>query len=103
MAVLWRTRDRFGREVVLTDAGMTHILQRRPDMEGTETSIRETVEAAERVNRDALHPDRECHYRRISEHRFLKVVVGYDAAERGTVITAYPVPYAKRGEQQRWP
>lgn len=103
MADVWRTRDRFGRDVTLTDAGMAHIVRRRPDMVGSQAAIKETVEAPERVMRDALHPDRECHYRRISDRRLLKVVIGYGAEGHGTVITAYPAPHVKRGEQQRWP
>jgi hypothetical protein len=39
----------------------------------------------------------------VSDRRYLKVVTGYGAGGHGTVITAYPAPHVKRGEQQRWP
>jgi len=103
MADLWRTRDRFGREVVLTEADWAHILGRRPRMIGQEAEVRLAVERADRVVHDADHADRENHYWRVSRRTFLKVVVAYDAAEIGVVITAHPSHKPKQREQQRWP
>jgi hypothetical protein len=103
MADIWRTRDRFGREVVLTEAGMEHILERRPRMAGRERDIRAVLEDPKQVNRDAQHPDRECFYGGRGDGPYLKVVVAYRADDFGLVITAYPAQYVKRGEPQLWP
>ena len=103
MAEVWRTRDRLGREVVLTEAGWAHILQRRPRMVGMEGDVRLAVEMADTVVNDADYGDRENHYRRISRRTFMKVVVAYDGAGSGVVITAHPTHGRKKGEKQRWP
>jgi hypothetical protein len=103
VAEIWRTRDWLGREIVLTDSGWTHILERRPGMAGSEAAVRTAVEAPDRVARDAQYADRESYYRRLGPRRYLKVVVAYAATGHGVVITAYPIPRPKRGEQPRWP
>lgn len=73
-------------------------------MAGREHDVRLVVAFAERVMRDADHPDRESHYRRGDDGLYLKVCVGYDATGSGTVITAHPTQRIKPRElHQRWP
>ncbi|MDP9366324.1 MAG: hypothetical protein M3Q10_19230 [Chloroflexota bacterium] len=64
--------------------------------------VRSTIEAADRIVRDANYPDRENHYRRISRPGFLKVVA-YDAVGSGIVITAHRTHGVKTREVHLWP
>lgn len=109
VAVVWRTRDRLGREVVLTEAGLAHILAKHGDLVGRLDDIRATIEAPDFVNRDARHAYRENHYRRPApgEPR-IKVVVHYrplppQGTWRGEVITAHQARQIGAREEQLWP
>ena len=73
MAEIWRTRDRFGREVILTDLGWAHILVGHPEMAGRESDIRAAVEDADFINWDADRADRENHYRIVGGRVHLQV------------------------------
>lgn len=103
MATIWRMRDQFGREVVLTEAAWLHILRRRPGMAGYESRIQAAVATPEVATWDAEHDDRENYYRRAPDRLCLKVCVMYDPDGNGTVITAYQTHRVKRGERRRWP
>ena len=111
MAEVWRTRDRLGREVALTDAGWNHIVAERKGAPPAPAEIRSAVESPDLVTADPTFPRRENHYRsrRMGRGgRFLKVVVRYqpvppDGTWAGEVITAYSARRVKPGEEQLWP
>ncbi len=81
MAEVWRTRDRRGRVVVLTEADLAH--------------LRATVEIPHVSTRDAQYTSRACHDWRTAPYRlWLKVVVHHcpvppQGTWAGQVITAY--------------
>jgi len=64
VAIIWRARDRPGREVVLTDVGRAHVLERRATMAGREADVKAAIEQADFIVHDADHADRQNHYRR---------------------------------------
>ena len=104
MADIWRTRDRFGREVVLTDRGWAHILAGHPELLGREGDFRGVVETSDFVNFDADHANRENHYRwSVGDGLHLKVCVEYAAIGPGAVVTAPLLHRIKRRERRRWP
>jgi hypothetical protein len=94
---IWRTRDRAGREVVLTSTGLDHILRRHDDMRSLLEEVRSIIEQPELVTRDLEYRHRENHYGRSSfDQPWIKVVVQYrpippQGTWAGEVITAYPV------------
>lgn len=69
MATIWRTVDRAGRGVSLTDAGWNHIVVERKGNAPSPAEIRAAVEAPDFVNADADHDHRENHYRRLGTGR----------------------------------
>ena len=97
MAEIWRTRDRAGREVVLTSAGLDHILQGHDEIADRLDEVRAAIEQPELVTRDVEYRHRENHYGRSSFNKpWIKVVVQYRPVSpqgtwAGEVITAYPV------------
>ncbi len=105
----WQTRDRLGREVILTEARLAHIRDGHPDMASRIADARATVDPPERVNRDATRPHREVSYRRTSSGRhWLRVVVHYrpvppQGTWAGTVITAHFVKAVPTKEAPLWP
>ena len=109
MAVVERFRDRAGREVVLPEARIRHILDRRPRMADRLGEFRPTVEALDLVTRDSQYARRENHYRRPAPDRsYLKVVVQYlpvppQGTSAGDVITAHPIERIDAKEEQLWP
>ncbi len=114
MANLWRCQDRWGREIVLTDARWhAHIVHEHRAMAPHRDLVRQTVESPEEVKHDRTKASREVFYRRwrLSRHGrlvWLKVVVRFTTdprtlAERGTVVTAYPTNRQKPGERHKWP
>jgi hypothetical protein len=97
LAEIWRTRDRAGREVVLTSARLDHILRRHDDMTSRLGEVRTTIEQPDLVTRDVEYRHRENHYGRSSSNQpWINVVVQYRPVSpqgtwMGEVITAYPV------------
>jgi hypothetical protein len=97
VAEIWRTRDRAGREVVLTSAGLKHIRHRHDDMTRRLDEIRTAIENPDVVTRDLEYRHRENHYGPSSfKPPWTKVVVQYRPVSpqgtwMGEVITAYPV------------
>lgn len=108
MPETWRTRDRIGRHVVLTDAAWSHIVTKRNGAPPDPSEIRAAVEDPDFVAADAAFPRRESCYRRRRSGaggRYLKVVVRYhptppDGTWAGEVITAYPTRGIKPGEER---
>jgi hypothetical protein len=73
---IWRIRDRTGREVVLTSAGLDHILQGHDEIADRLDEVRTAIEQPDFVTRDATYRHREIHYRRVASGQgLLKVVV----------------------------
>jgi hypothetical protein len=104
VAEIWQTRDRAGRDVVLTPAGFDHILQGHDEIVDQLDEVRTTIEQPDFVTRDARYHHREIHYhRRASGQGLLKVVVQYrpvppQGTWMGEVVTAYHVRKHKRTE-----
>lgn len=82
-------RDRQGREISLSLERWEHIISGHPEIESFETEIRRAVEAPTAIlsGRDA---DEEWLYLEgAGPSRWLKVVVVFNSAERGRIITAF--------------
>jgi hypothetical protein len=78
LAEIWRTHDRFGREVNVTSEGRNHILDEHDHMANRLETIRPAIEQPSYVTQDADYLHRENSYRRTpSGRRFIKVVVEY--------------------------
>jgi hypothetical protein len=108
VAILWKTVDRLGRPVVLTDEGWTHILSRHEDMVAYGRDVRLAVEFADEITIDARYQRRNVHYLRASGGRPpMRVVVNYQPEARsewiGVVITAFRSERKKTGERHLWP
>ena len=117
VAYVWLCRDRWGREIVLTEESWYgHIIFEHPVMHGNDALVADAITAPHRVMYDAEHDDREAFYRlgrvpnapRRLLHRYLKVCVeflpaGAGGAVLGRVVTAYPSNQFKPGERQKWP
>ena len=94
MAEIWRTHDRFGWEVVLTEARRVHILSEHDEFAELMLEVRATVERPDMVLHDRQYAHRENHYRRTPPtHQWMKVVVNYSPVPpqgtwEGTIITA---------------
>jgi hypothetical protein len=101
---IWRTQDRAGREVVLSSAGLDHILRRRAQLADRLDDVRAAIEHPDFVAQDVRYYHREIHYRRVASGQgFLKVVVQYrpvppQGTWAGEVITAYRVKKRKSRE-----
>ena len=109
MEEVWRTRDRAGREVVLTGIRLAHILHQHQDMVALLAEVRRAVEACDLVTRDIRYAHRECLYRRFGgDRRWMKVVVHYrpvppQGTWAGEVITAFPARRVDPKEVPLWP
>jgi hypothetical protein len=109
VATIWRTRDRLGREVALTEGRRDHILSKHPELAGRLGEARATVEGPDFVTRDAADPRREHHYRRTPSGRaWIKVVVNErpvppQGTWAGEVITAYRTERVDPEEAPLWP
>jgi hypothetical protein len=93
----------------LTDEGWAHILNRHADLAEYLYDIREAIELANEVRRDATYDHRDIHYRhRGAGSRSLRVVVQYQPLEPsgwvGHVITAHFLSSQRsRKEALLWP
>lgn len=108
MAILWKTVDRLGRPVVLTDEGWTHILFEHDSMAHRIHEVRDAVAFADEVVHDRTFAHREIHYReRGSGKSWLRVIVHYRPRDpsgwAGEVITAHIINRRSRKESPRWP
>lgn len=108
MAVIWETTDRLGRTVALTDEGWAHIIARHGDLTDFQHEIKESVDFADELVRDATYAHREIHYRRrLFAPQWLRVVVHYHPTEPsgwvGSVVTAHLLNIRPRNEVRLWP
>lgn len=109
MATIWRTRDRLGREVILTEAGREHMLSKHPEMATRVDEARATVEQPDLVTRSAGYPHRECFYRNVPLGRLkTKVVVNFrpvppQGTWQGRVVTVHRTRRVGPEEEQIWP
>lgn len=109
MAEIWRTRDHFGRVVILTPAGLDHIRVRHDDIADRMDEVQAAVEQPDVVTRDRQRAHRECFYRRErSGPGLIKVVVHYwpvppQETWIGEVITAYHIDLPEPKEAKLWP
>ncbi len=114
MPELWRRRDQWGRDVVLTSERWNgHIVAEHPILRGQEAAVAEAVASPDRVMYDAEVIDGECFYQagvlpRARRARYLKVAVHFrrdpsTGAMVGTVSTAFPTDRIKSRGRPRWP
>jgi hypothetical protein len=105
--------DRWGRRIVLTEARWRlHIVPGHDPLLGNERAVLLALTDPDLAMHDADHADRESFSRRGAlppplDHLYLKVAVGFsssliDGADRGFVITAFPIPVVKRRERPKW-
>ena len=97
MADLLGMTDRWGRAIVVTEDGWSHIHAEHAEMQGQEGA----VPKRESYHQTGVLPEP---YGR----RYLKVCVRFAPPDEtgaivGEVVTAYPTPDLTRGETQRWP
>lgn len=84
-----RIRDRQGREVLLSPERWQHIISGHPEIEVHATDIRRAVEAPTAVIA-GREPDEEWLYLEgVGPSRWLKVVVAFDSADQGRIITSF--------------
>lgn len=82
-------RDRQGREVLLSPERWQHIIGGHPEIEACATDIRRAVEAPTAVIAGP-EPDEEWLYLEgAGPSRWLKVVVVFDSADQGRIITSF--------------
>jgi len=116
MAILLQCVDRFGRPVVLTqECWHDKIAYDHAEMRGHHLCLQAVLSDPCEVRKDKQWSPqrlRECFYRTNAHpalpNLYIKVVVEYegDAAvgtQIGRVVTAYPTPRMKTGEQTIWP
>ncbi len=108
-AEIWRTRDRAGRDVVLTEAHWAHIPGEHEDMARWLDDIATALQTPDFVNRDARHPNGENHYRcPTPDEPWTRVVVRYRPVPPqgtwvGEVITAHRTRRIGSEEEHLWP
>jgi len=84
-----RIRDRLDRKVLLSPERWRHIVSGHPEIEAYETDIRRAVEAPTAVMA-GREPDEEWLYLEgAGPSRWLKVVVVFDSADQGRIITSF--------------
>jgi hypothetical protein len=84
-----KIRDREGREVLLSSERWQHILSGHPEIAVYEEEVRRAVESPTAVL-PGREPDEEWLYLEgAGPSRWLKVVVAFDSAESGRIITAF--------------
>jgi hypothetical protein len=104
LAEIWRARDRAGREVVFTSAGLAHVLHGHAEMAGRLDEVHAAIEQPDFVTRDVRYLHREIYYRRTpSGQGWIRVVVNYQLVPpqgmwAGEIITAYRVEKPKSKE-----
>jgi hypothetical protein len=84
-----KIQDREGREVLLSPERWQHIIRGHPEIEACMTDIRRAVEAPTAVMA-GREPDEEWLYLEgAGPSRWLKVVVVFDSADQGRIITSF--------------
>lgn len=82
-------RDRRGREVSLNIERWRHITSGHPEIESFEEEIRRAVESPTAVLSGREANEEWLYLEGAGPSRWLKVVVVFDSAERGRIITAF--------------
>jgi hypothetical protein len=103
--------DPLGRSITLFQHRLDHIEGDHGDMEDRVHLIRAAIERPVTIRHDAVRPDRESFYAHAAEFgsdMYVKASVAFEAPDlygiiAGTVITAFPTPRLKRGQQPLWP
>ncbi|HEV2107235.1 MAG TPA: hypothetical protein VGR16_03145 [Thermomicrobiales bacterium] len=113
MPPILRLRDRWGREIVLTEEiWFDHVLPGHRELAAHLSAVERTIVDADQVNRDAGASNRENFYLMGAlpdpyQHLYLKVCVQFQrsAADAiiGRVVTAFPARKIKASEVKRWP
>ena len=84
------SRDPRGREIVLTGERWEHIMEGHPELKAHQEEVLRAVEAPSQTA-PGREPDEEWFYRtHVGPSRWLKVVVVFDSAGGGRIITAFP-------------
>lgn len=84
-----KIRDRQGRDVLLSLERWQHIVSGHPEIEVYEQEIRRTVESPTAVLSGREPGEEWLYLKGAGPSRWLKVVVAFDSAERGRIITAF--------------
>lgn len=82
-------RDREGREVLLSPERWQHIVSGHPEIEVYEQDIRRAVESPTAVLSGREPGEEWLYLEGAGPSRWLKVVVAFDSAKRGRIITAF--------------
>jgi hypothetical protein len=82
-------RDPRGREVLLSLERWRHIISGHPEIESFEDEIRRAVEAPTAILSGREANEEWLYLEGAGPSRWLKVVVVFDNAERGRIITAF--------------
>lgn len=84
------SRDPRDREIVLTGERWEHIIEGHPELEAHQDAVLRAVEAPTETA-SGRQPDEEWFYLAdAGPSRWLKVVVVFDTASSGRIITAFP-------------
>lgn len=104
MANHFEVNDPRGRKVVCTlETWQSHILLDHSEMDGCEELVMATI-AHGTIYRDVRKDYRHVYYRRVKgKGYYIKVVVEFDDADSGEVITAFRSRNRKPGERKIWP
>jgi len=111
VAVVGSWDDPFGRSITLYKRRLDHIEEDHGEMGNAVHLIQAAIERPVTIRRDAVHPDRESFYvlaPALGPQMYVKVSVEFELPDHygivvGTIITAFPTPRLKRGEQPIWP
>jgi hypothetical protein len=82
-------RDREGREVLLSPERWQHIVSGHPEIEVFEREVRQAIESPMAVLPGREPGEEWLYLEGAGPSRWLKVVVAFDNAERGRIITAF--------------
>lgn len=82
-------RDREGREVLLSPERWQHIVSGHPEIEVYEQEVRRAVESPTTALPGREPGEEWLYLEGTGPSRWLKVVVVFDSAERGRIITAF--------------
>jgi hypothetical protein len=82
-------RDREGRKVLLSPERWQHIVSGHPEIEVYEQEVRQAVESPTAVLPGRERDEEWLYLEGAGPSRWLKVVVAFESAERGRIITAF--------------
>lgn len=82
-------RDRQGREVTLNPERWRHIVSGHPEIEVYLRDIRRAVETPTAIIAGREHDEEWLYLEGAGPSRWLKVVVAFDSADQGRIITSF--------------